>query len=432
MTRIFTIATDKGMIEMILSAKRCLAVIAPGVTAPVAKALAGRMTDLPELSLTVILDADSEVYRMGYGDPEALTIIRSASKASMFDLREQPGVRIGVIISDERAMVFAPISRNIEAGSTSDERPNAIVLDGLAAHALAVASGATQPLKFPETGSDGELSPSQEIGQEALEHTKAEKIEADLKANPPRPFDLTRRMTVFVSEVQFVELRLTNAVLSSRKIRLLPHFLKYEDAGLQQYIESTLKIPIDLATKLKVTFESYRGKEENEISETDLKKERDDIERTFFYDWKSRGKVILRKDKEQFEKELKRLLAMTKAYQKELEGQFKAEKKKFRDKMVTEFLSFWIDSPPNKLKRRAQVDKAKCKQDLERAADEMFGKAVTFGEAAYNLIYKDISIEDLKDQKLMASLRKLMEKAGVDSETIQKLFWLGDAVVAQG
>ena len=30
------------------------------------------MVDLPALSLTVILDADAEVYRMGYGDPEAL------------------------------------------------------------------------------------------------------------------------------------------------------------------------------------------------------------------------------------------------------------------------------------------------------------------------------------------------------------------------
>jgi hypothetical protein len=31
----------------------------------VAEALAARMTNLPALSLTVILDADAEVYRMG-------------------------------------------------------------------------------------------------------------------------------------------------------------------------------------------------------------------------------------------------------------------------------------------------------------------------------------------------------------------------------
>jgi hypothetical protein len=153
-------------------------------------------------------------------------------------------------------------------------------------------------------------------------------MEADLKANPPRPFDLTRRLTVFVSEVQFVELRLTNAMLSSRKIWLRPNFLKFEDAGLQQNIESSLKIPIGLTEQLEVMFESHRGIEilpevegkeakklENiKISEDDLKRERKAIERTFFYDWKGRGKVILRKDKEKFKLEVDRLLAMTKAY----------------------------------------------------------------------------------------------------------------------
>src|SRR5258708_7236152 len=102
------------------------------------------MADLPALSLTVILDADAEVYRMGYGDPEALEIIRKASKEAMFDLREQPGVRIGVVISDDRTMVYAPVSRNVEAGSTTEEKPNAIMLEGRSTETLAGAAGAAE------------------------------------------------------------------------------------------------------------------------------------------------------------------------------------------------------------------------------------------------------------------------------------------------
>jgi len=432
MTRTFTSATDESVVEMIRTASRRLAVIAPGVTTPVAKALAERMADLPSLSLTVVLDADPEVYRMGYGETEALSIIRDASKASMFDLREQPGVRIGVIISDERTMVFAPVSRNVEAGSTSAERPNAIVLGGPAAEALAVASGTTPPPETHKTDTATERQAGQEIGHDALQPAKVEKMEADLRANPPRPFDLTRRLTVFVSEVQFVELRVTNAILSSRKIRLLPHFLKFEDAGLRQEIESTLKIPVDLTTKLDVTFASYRGQENLKISEVDLKRERDAIERTFFYDWKGRGKIILRKDKEQFKRELSRLLAMTEAYQAALKNQFETEKGKFRTRMVKEFLEFWKQSPPDNLKRRGLVDEKSCKQDIEHAADQMFEKAVTLGAPDAKDIYKDISIEDLKDAELMASLRKLMTDAGVDRDTLHKLFQSGDAIAAQG
>jgi hypothetical protein len=72
--------------NLIQSARTRLAVIAPAITTPVAQALAARMADLPALSLTVILDADAEVYRMGYGDAEALEIIRKASFAERWKL----------------------------------------------------------------------------------------------------------------------------------------------------------------------------------------------------------------------------------------------------------------------------------------------------------------------------------------------------------
>jgi hypothetical protein len=193
MARTFTTATDGSLINLIQGARTRLALIAPALTTPVAQALAARMADLPALSLTVILDADAEVYRMGYGDPEALEIIREASKEAMFDLREQPGVRIGVVISDDRTMVYAPVSRNVEAGSTTEEKPNAIMLEGRSTERLAEAAGTAE----------GE----HEVGLMGMEPERVAQMEADLKKNPPRPFDLTRKLTVFVTEVQFIELR---------------------------------------------------------------------------------------------------------------------------------------------------------------------------------------------------------------------------------
>jgi len=62
----------------------------------------------------------------------------------------------------------------------------------------------------------------------------------------------------------------------------------------------------------------------------------------------------------------------------------------------------------------------------------MFDKAVKLGTPEAKDIYKDISIEDLQDEKLMGELRKLMKGAGVDQKTIEKLFTSGDAAAAQG
>lgn len=416
--RTFTTATDDSLIALIEGARHRLALIAPALTTPVATALAARMADLPALSLTVILDADAEVYRMGYGDPKALEIIRQASSAAMFDLREQPGVRIGVLISDDRTMVYAPVSRNIEAGSTTDEKPNAVMLEGGSTEKLAEASGAAE----------GET----EVGIIGMEPNRVAEMEANLNTNPPRPFDLTRRLTVFVTEVQFIELRVTNATFSSRKISLPPSFQKLEDAELRRDIEAKLKIPIDLATEVEVKIKSWRGVEALKINEAYIRRERDNIERAFFHDWKGRGNIILRKDKDQLKKELDRLVAVITAYHDALKAKFEKSKEEFRDRLVGEFLQVWQKSPPDRLSRRGLPTEDVCKADIGYEADGMFDRAIKLGMTEAKVIYKDISIEDLKDEVLMLSLRKMLEKAGVDPATMKKLFQSGDAAVASG
>ena len=131
--------------------------------------MALRFGDLGQLDVTVILDSDPEVYRLGFGDQGALEAIREASAKSLFDLREQPGVRIGVVISDETTMVYSPVSRNVEAGSTSVEKPNAIVLIGGASDRIASAAGADK--------SEDPRGP--EVGNRALEPAKVQAMQSN-------------------------------------------------------------------------------------------------------------------------------------------------------------------------------------------------------------------------------------------------------------
>lgn len=416
MGRSFTTATDDNLIALIEGARDRLAIIAPGLTTPVAEALVARMAEQPALSLTVILDADAEVYRMGYGDVPALEIVRDASSRHMFDLREQPGVRIGVVVSDERTLVYAPVSRNVEAGSTTEEKPNAVMLDGAPTEKLAEATGLVE----------GE----REVGTASMDSTRVAEMADDLKANPPQPFDLTRKLKVFVSEVQFIELRIPNATFSSRKIKLPPSFQKFENETLRRKIESNLKIPIDLKTELDIPITSYRGKETLKVNEATIVRERKEIESAFFHDWKGRGKVILRQDQEQAARELKRLVTIIEEYHKALRTLFDKSRREFREQLVGEFLELWQSSPPGHLVRRRTMDPQSCRQDIERQADLMFQRAVTLGTTEFKAVYKDISIEDLKNKELMDSLRRLMEDKGVDRATVRRLFRSGDAAAA--
>lgn len=416
MDRTFTSASDEALIGLIQDAKHRLAVIAPGMTTPVARALCQRFADIPSLELTIILDADPEVYRMGFGDVAALTLIRKASKDAHFDLREQAGIRIGVIISDNQTMIYAPVSRNIEAGSTSPEHPNAIVLGEGASRTLAVAAGASRK--------DTLDASQQEIGTEALTPQKVEATEENLKANPPDPVDLTRKLRVFRSEVQFVEITLTNALFSSRTIKLPAEFQKIADGALRDGIKASLKIPIDPKKSLEIKI----GEKTRQLSEADLKRERTELERSFVYDWKGRGRVILRKDKALFEEKLDELAALTRAFQQQMKAELATYLGQFCDQMVGEFLEHWRESPPARLHYRDKTSTEDLTADIRLQAELMFNTAVEMKEPEVKKIYKDVAIEDLQDSTLMAELQKLMIDAGVDSTIVDKLFETSDAV----
>ena len=115
--RTFTAATDELLIEMIGKARHRIVFIAPGVTEKVAEALGHRFSQEDKLRIEVILDADPEVYRLGF-TVEGITKLKSQAQTQHVGLRHQPGIRIAILIADEKALIYAPTPQLIEAGST--------------------------------------------------------------------------------------------------------------------------------------------------------------------------------------------------------------------------------------------------------------------------------------------------------------------------
>ena len=419
MSRTFTVASDEGLIDLITSARTRLAVIAPAVTTPVARALAARMVDLPELSLTVILDADAEVYRMGYGDPDALKIIREASDKAMFDLREQPGVRVGVVISDDKTMVYAPVSRNIEAGSKVEEKPNAIMLDGGSTEKLATAAGAAE----------GEA----EVGLTGMVPDRVADMVQDLDRDPPKPFDLTRKLRVFTSAVEFVELKVSNYRLSKRRVSLPEEFVGVSDAALRERISGQIRAPLDGIGAQKVKIEIDGKEEELLVDEAFIEKERKEIEDEFTYILPKKGRVILKRDRADFDLQIERFEQIVTNYREALKSSVDTAREGFREQLVKEFTERWTANPPSFLRRRsAGNDPERIKSEINVRADELFLKIVDFAPLEVILNYKAIVIEDIEDAEFRATLRAAMEKARVDQATLERLFETGDAAAAQG
>lgn len=417
MSRTFTTATDEVLIELIRSAQSRLTIVTPGLTTPVAKALAVRAKHLPTQLVTVILDADPETCRMGYGDMEALEVVQEASSNHELKLHQQPGIRIGVVISDQQTMVYSPVPRMVEDAPANVDEPNAVMIGGKAAEAVAAA-----------TASD---DPQSEVGKEELTSDQVKETVDSLKADPPRPYDLSRRLRVFRSEVQFIELRIKNATFEKRKIQLPEEFKKLNDEDLRSRISAGLKMPIDLETELRISIGSGENSKNLLVNERYIVRERQRIEREFFHRWNVRGKVVLRKDKERVKRNIDGLMAIIKAYHSALREQIHWNREAFCQQFVDEFLDQWKERPPKRLRERDETDDESLRLDIRREAAQLFEKAVILGDPALTIVYKDVAIEDLEDASLMKGLEDLMRRADVSNETLAKLFSVTEAAPAK-
>lgn len=419
----FTSASDDQIIALVSKAKRRLVVIAPAMSANAAEAIAARMDDLPGLSLSIIIDADPEVYRMGYGEVEALETIRSAAAKASFRLREQPGVRIGVIVSDNDTLIYSPVSQNIEAGSTTDDKPNALLFTGDVADTLAKKAGVP-------ADEDDILDP--EIGRDSLSVERVAKVQEDLKQNPPLPVDLTRKLNVFITRVQYVELKAKGYQLSRRRAELPKEFVGMASDDLKERVTGRIRTPLDGIGKLNVEIEVQGKKEKLNVDEKFLQDERQEIEKALTHVMPKRGRVILRKDRTSFDYQIKRFEAIVGAYQKALASELESARKQFRKSFVTEFLDRWKAQPPARFTRRLEPPtEDQLGRDIEEQADRLFDQIVRLDGPDISVVYKDIAIEDLSDGDFMSALYDLMAKGGVSEEDLGRLFEQGEAAAGQ-
>lgn len=284
--RTFTIATDGNIVKLIQQAQQRIVFIAPGISAAVAKALGERLREEGQMQITVILDADPEVCRLGLGSLEGLTLLKGYSDRSLFDLRCQPGVRIGVLIADDKTLIYSPTPLLVEAGSTSVEKPNAIMLTGADVKNIAAAAGAGQTLL------------SSEIGQQALTPKEIQAVEEDIKRNPPKPFDLARQANVFSSKLQYVEFEVSHYKIS-RKQATIPAYLMGLDTQdlkwrntVQVLDKESATVMIHLSSDDELEEELDAERQLIAVSPEYIEDRRKEIEKKFLYTIPKNGRTF--------------------------------------------------------------------------------------------------------------------------------------------
>jgi len=238
--------SSKLISELIEKSKEPICYSAPGLQRIVAEAMAKAATNISPDLITVWIDFDERVMRMGYGDIDAVTILHKAG----ISVRHAKGLRSAFIIANGEGYAFTPTPLYLEAEPAKDIR-NALrltqdqIIEALARLspgakeiAVAMAQNTTEKLKISNLPEESDFVP--------LDKNIFEKVNHSLKEAPPVKFDVARQVRVFEPYLQYVELSLTGAAIQRQRLAIPP---KIQKLGSNQTLEGRLRTTFELIEK---------------------------------------------------------------------------------------------------------------------------------------------------------------------------------------
>jgi hypothetical protein len=135
------------MAELVRSAQHAVCYAAPGIQLDLAQALVETAGRLGNETLTVSLDFDDRVMRMGYGTVDAVTLLLDAGIA----VQSSPGLRTALVVVDNEGYIFTPTALYLEAEPTDGAASNAIRMSAeQVAQALARLSPAAKAIAIAQ------------------------------------------------------------------------------------------------------------------------------------------------------------------------------------------------------------------------------------------------------------------------------------------
>ena len=412
--RTFTAATDELLIEMIGKARQRIVFIAPGVTDKVAEALGPLLSQEDKLRIEVILDADPEVYRFGFGTVEGITKLKSHAQAQQFPLRHQPGIRIGILIADEKALIYAPTPELMEAGSTSAEKPNAVLLDAQGASAIAKAAGA-----------DADVLPlSGEIGKGPLTPQQLQTVMDDLKRNPPKPFDLARQAYVFSSQLQYVEFHVDNYKLNNRVAPIPTDLLGLAgDEGLKRRWANRFRIFDAESATVMLTRPGPNGPKQIRVDQKYLDDLKKGVQKDFLFSISGYGSVLFKEKQTEFEQAVESLRAILSEYYAEIKANLSARTTKTIEEITDSLVDRVTANPPKRFtKHSASVSRPEIRDRLKVELSEVLSPEKVLEPPAVRYVFKDISYQSFQTTDFMTKLYAALRRGGVPESRLKGIF----------
>lgn len=365
---------DETVIEYLSRARESIRFVGPGLSAPAARALVERWSHLGPNAVEVVIDADADLCRLGFCDGEALNSLLETATRLGATLHRQPGVRLCVLEIDGERIIFAPTPRLVEESRTE----------------------AAQVLLAPSQGESlhEQILAPRELLARPLTEALVSKVTADLSESPAQQFDLARQVRVLSAKFQFVEFSLQKAALSRKRVAVSSDLL---GLGSDANAEELLRASFQLVGK------------DDEISGETLLKHRDEIEKKYLVTIAHYGKVIRQSNRAEFDKKVTGLREEVKVFQHVSKGKLNDAIKKNCSEVISRLLPVVRSKPPERWLAGLgpNPDEGALKRRLEEELKSAYGDASEYLDRIdVRLIYKDVTIEMIRDQEFAKAAAK--------------------------
>ena len=405
MSHLFCTLDSQRIADLIRSAQRFVCYAGPGMQIAPAQAMAEVAGRLGIEMVTVALDFDERVMRMGFGDMQAVRTLREAG----IRVNDAPGLRTALVLVDDEGYLFTPTALYLEAEPQGQQAANAMRLstdqlrEALArlspvAKAIAVAQALTEQER------ERIASLPVEVGSEPVTEEQFARVDQALKEAPPVPFDLARQVRVFNAYLQYVELKLSGAAIQRHRLAIPPNILKL---GGSQDLEGRLRTTFDLIEK------------DGKLSSKRLEDELNEIRKNFTPSLgKDHGRVVLKSAKPHLEKRLATFKANLDAHQKTvaegLQGQLDAS----RQQIIDYYLQRVIDNPPDAMLGQL-LHENPAEQDAQLWLDAELNRVFPAADALIQKMqldvrYKDVTFETLNREDFLESVKAAFPRVDWD------------------
>lgn len=391
---LFEALNSERIAAEIRTAEYSVCYAAPGMLNLAAEALVDIAEKIGAELITVCLDFDERVLRMGYGHLEAVQLLRDAG----IEVRSTPGLRIGLVIVDGEGFIFAPPALLLEGEAQESLAPNAVRLSrDQATEAMARLSPAAKliAIQFAKTPEEEQhlLEQAVEMPSAVVSAAEVSGVAASLKAAPPVSFDVARQVRVYTAYLQYVEMKLTGASIQRRRVAIPESIQNLGGAK-------------DLEGRLRTTFELIENSSElsSKALDTKLATIRKDFTRSL---GKMHGRVVLKSAKPHLEERFAEFRKDLEQHQSKVEAKLQATLDESVAQIVGLYVPAVLATPPDSMRGSYQtIDEASARNWLNFELSRVIPKAsALIQRMSLDVRYMDVTFETLNRDDFLESLQ---------------------------